>query len=202
MNSTEICNMALSAIAKGRIVSISEDSEAARQCKIYYDQLRKNLLSLFRWGFADKSAKLALVNTDIPKWTYAYAYPNDCLAIRQLYNREGGILYDASRKDTDYNEYDTSAISDSVKIIMCDIPNAYLDYTADVKNAEQFSSWFCEALVHYLAAHLAMPLTASESTAQAEMQLYQISIQQAMAASAIEVHHKPEYPTAYADARR
>lgn len=202
MNSTEICNMALSAIAKGRIASISEDSEEARQCKIYYELLRKNLLSSFRWGFADKSAKLALVNTDIPKWTYAYAYPNDCLVVRQLYNRENGIIYDASRKDTDYHEYDVSAISDSAKVIMCDIENAYLDYTADIKNAEQFAPLFCEALAHNLAAHLAMPLTASQSTAQAEMQLYQIAIHQAMAASAIEVHHKPEYPTAYADARR
>lgn len=41
MYSTDICNIALSSIGQGQITSIDEDSEAARQCKLYYELTRK-----------------------------------------------------------------------------------------------------------------------------------------------------------------
>ncbi len=203
MYSTDICNMALSSIGQGRIDSIEEDSEAARQCKIYYELDRKNLLSAFRWGFAERFEKLALVNAVIPKWEYAYAKPKKCLVVRQLYNKDGDIIeVDESTKDTEYHEFQTALINESTEIIMADIPNAYIDYTADVVNAEVFAPTFCEALAHKLASHLAIPLCGSQSMAQSHLQLYQMAIQQAMYTSAIQNHHKPQYPTAYFDARR
>ena len=87
MNTTDICNMALSSIGQGRIVSLTEDSETARQCAIYYDLLRKSLLDTFRWGFAERSKKLAEVNAEMPGWDHVYAVPNDCRIVRQIYNR-------------------------------------------------------------------------------------------------------------------
>ena len=71
MYSTDICNIALSSIGQGRIDSIDEDSEAARQCKLHYELTRKNLLSSYRWGFAERSEKLARVDTTVPKWEFA-----------------------------------------------------------------------------------------------------------------------------------
>ena len=44
MNNTDICNMALAYLAKGRISSIDENNELARQCKLFYDHSRKGLL--------------------------------------------------------------------------------------------------------------------------------------------------------------
>ena len=53
MNSTDICNMALAYIGQGRIASIEEESEEAIQCSMFYDHLRRKLLSEHRWGFAE-----------------------------------------------------------------------------------------------------------------------------------------------------
>lgn len=203
MYSTDICNIALSSIGQGRIDSIDEDSEAARQCKLYYELTRKNLLSSFRWGFAERSEKLALVDTSVPKWEFAYAVPKKCLVVRQLYNKNGSMIeMDESTKDDNYHEYQISLMNESQRIIMADIENAWMDYTADITNAELFDASFAEALAHKLASHIAMPLSGSQNMAQSQYQLYQIAIQQAMYTSAIQNHHKPAYPTKYFDARR
>lgn len=66
MNSTDICNMALAYIGQGRIASIEEESEEAIQCGIFYDHLRRKLLSEHRWGFAERYVKLALLNEKSP----------------------------------------------------------------------------------------------------------------------------------------
>ena len=55
MNSTDICNMALAYIGQGRIASIEEESEEAIQCSMFYDHLRRKLLSEHRWGFAENA---------------------------------------------------------------------------------------------------------------------------------------------------
>lgn len=201
MNITDICNMALGQVAQETIANVDEQSESARQCRMYYDITRKNLLSTFRWGFAERNARLALVDTTIPKWAYAYAYPNECLAIHQVFNKERGPV-DEAFKDDRYNEYEILTINDTMKVIGTDIDLAWASYTADVKNAEAFSSFFCEALAHNLASKLAIPLAGSQSLIQQEYQLYQAAIAQAMNASAIETHHKPHYPTHYFDSRR
>ena len=54
MNITDVCNMALSCIGKGRIASIEEQSEQGRQCKLFYAQTKKRLLRDYSWGFAKK----------------------------------------------------------------------------------------------------------------------------------------------------
>jgi hypothetical protein len=201
MNITDICNMALSQVAQETIANVDEQSESARQCRMYYDITRKNLLSTFRWGFAERNVKLALVDTAIPKWDYAYGYPSECLMIHQIYNKERGPA-DEAYKDDHYNEYELLTVNDTQKIIGTDIELAWASYTADVKNAEAFSSFFCEALAHNLAYKLAIPLAGSQSLMQQEHQFYQAAISQAMTASAIETHHKPDYPTHYFDCRR
>ena len=147
MYSTDICNIALSSIGQGQIASIDEDSEAARQCKLYYELTRKNLLSSFRWGFAERSEKLALVDTTVPKWEFAYALPKKCLVVRQLYNKNGDIIEtDESAKDDTYHEFQIALMNESQRIIMADIEDAWMDYTADIENAELFDSSFAEAL--------------------------------------------------------
>ena len=42
MTPTDICNMALAFIAKGRISSMDEQTEQARQCKLFYDIVKKD----------------------------------------------------------------------------------------------------------------------------------------------------------------
>ena len=58
MTPTDICNMALAFIAKGRISSMDEQTEQARQCKLFYDIVKKDLLRNYTWGFAKKIDKI------------------------------------------------------------------------------------------------------------------------------------------------
>ena len=66
MNNTDICNMALAYLAKGRISSIDENNELARQCKLFYDHSRKGLLREYSWGFAKRIIRLAELDASNP----------------------------------------------------------------------------------------------------------------------------------------
>ena len=61
MTNTDICNMALSFLSKGKISSIDDNVEEAKQCKIHYEHCRKILLRQYPWGFAKRTVKLALL---------------------------------------------------------------------------------------------------------------------------------------------
>lgn len=63
MTSTNICNMALSYLARQRINDINEQSETARQCNLFYEQAKRELLREYTWGFAKRVAPLALLTT-------------------------------------------------------------------------------------------------------------------------------------------
>lgn len=160
MTSTDICNMALSMIGQGRIHDLEEESEQARQCKVYYDHIRKTLLSNFTWGFAHRFKRLVKVEGTFPKWEYAYAYPENCLAVHMVYDQSEDQI-----KDDVYTEYDTASIDDGRKIILCDFPHAVCDYTANVTNADMFPTVFVTALAQFIAASLAIPLSGSATLA-------------------------------------
>ena len=66
LNVTDVCNMALAHIAKGRISNIDEQSELARQCKLFYEPTRKELLRSYTWGFAKRVSKLAELSIVAP----------------------------------------------------------------------------------------------------------------------------------------
>ena len=83
MNNTDICNMALAYLAKGRISSIDENNELARQCKLFYDHSRKGLLREYSWGFAKRIIRLAELDASNPDWKYVYAYPEKCVCARR-----------------------------------------------------------------------------------------------------------------------
>lgn len=188
--------MALSYIAKGRISSMDEKSENARQCKIHYEHVRRQLLSAQRWVFAERTVKLALLNSKVPGWDYVYAYPQQCLSIRQIYDEDG-----AAGKDDEYHEYTVVTINDSTKSICTNIENAWADYTVDIENANIFSSDFTEALARGLASALAMPLMGSATVQQTQYQLMQAAVNRARLQSEQENHHQPEFPDAYFRAR-
>ena len=196
MNSTEICNIALGAIGKGRIDSMNEDSEEARSCKLYYDLTRQNLLSMYPWEFAHRHTKLALLDKETPGWRFTYAFPAGALVIRKIYDKAG-----ADRKEDGNPIYTTLAVNESQKAICTNIKDAYCDFTFDVENAGIFPPTFTQALAYSLAASLAYPLTASGQLQQNNFQLAQNAIALAKYTSAIQDEHKPSLPHSYINAR-
>ncbi len=196
MTNTDICNMALSHIAKGRIVALDENTETARQCRIHYDHLRRMLLRDYTWGFAKRMIVLARLDINIPGWEHVYALPEMCLAARLIFNEAG-----ASVREFEKEKYDSFLVKGNIQAIGCDIPEAYLEYTYDATDAELFPPDFVEALSRLLASALSMALTANAGLQQTQYQLYQVAIQKAMLATAQEREKMPEYPDSYIRAR-
>lgn len=95
----DIANRALGAIGtRTTIASLTENSPEARQCSIFIEPVRDELVRMAPWNFATNYQNLALIcatpgtpenpyptptlwNKGIPPppWAYEYVYPSDCL---------------------------------------------------------------------------------------------------------------------------
>ena len=195
MTSTDICNLALAYLAKGRITSLTQNTEEARQCSMHYDHCRKMLLRSYRWGFARRTEKLALSASTIPGWEYVYGYPSNCLSVRFLFDEDG-----AERKEVDKKEYEV-AVVDGVQVLCSNVEEAWCEYTEDVAEVARMSEEFIEALARYLAASMAVVLTGNEGMMNLNYQLMQTALASAQTEAAREREQTPKWPTKYAEAR-
>lgn len=196
MTNTDICNLALSYLSKGKITSMDDDSEEAAQCKIHYDHARKLLLRQYPWNFAKRTVKLALLAATQPGWEYAYAYPAECLAVRYVFDEDG-----AADREENIQQFDVAMTSANQKAVLTDVELAWCEYIANIKDTEMYPDEFIEAFAHYLACNMAMVLTGSAGLQQTQFQLYQESVEAAMVFTAQERRRKTVFPQDYAQAR-
>ena len=195
MTSTDICNLALAYIAKGRITALSQETEEARQCNMHYDHCRRMLLRSYRWGFARRMEKLAKVSATAPGWDYVYGYPSNCLSVRFVFAED-----EAERKEVNKDEFDV-AVVDGVKVLLSNVEDAWCEYTEDVTEVAKMTEEFIEALARYLAASMAMVVTGNDGLMNMNYQLMQAALQQAQVEAAREREQTPQFPTKYAEAR-
>lgn len=195
MNNTDICNMALAYLAKGRISSIEENNEQARQCKLFYDHTRKGLLREYSWGFAKRVIRLGELEAVNPDWSYIYAYPEKCVCARRIFNENESV------SSLDKDRYDLFLVSDNVLAIGCDVQQAYLEYTYDTEDVELFSSDFTEALARMLAFNICLQLSGNGAMQQTQYQLAQAALSRAKYTTAAERQDKLDYPDKYFTAR-
>lgn len=178
MDSIEICNVALRRIGVTEIERMDEASEPARACSRFYDFTRKNVLQRFPWTFATKRVQLAMVDEKAPDFKYVYQYPADALAVRLMYNENFTGL-------PRNNEYRILSSSTGRKIYT-NIENAWLEYTADIKDANIFDAQFVEALSWKLAAEMAYSLTGNMNIANNCVQAYNAYMIEAVGSDAAE----------------
>lgn len=195
MTSTDICNLALAYLAKGRITSLTQQTEEARQCAMHYDHCRRMLLRSYRWGFARRVEKLALLASTVPGWDFVYGYPSNCLVVRFVFEEDK-----ADRKEWNRDEYDVGVV-EGVKVLCSNVENAWCEYTEDVTEVAKMTEEFIEALARYLAASMAMVVTGNAEMMNANYQLMQAALQQAQVEAAREREQTPKWPTKYAEVR-
>ena len=199
MNVTEICNMALSFINKGRINSMDDDSTEAKQCKIHYDHCRRRLLMAYSFGFAKAVKKLAELNPkqySVPGWKHVYAYPENTLSVHYVYDEAH-----AKYKEEQRAEFEIIMINEFDRVIATDVDEAYAEVVHDVKEPGIYSEEFTDALAHMMAASIAFQLTGNANVQQAQMQLAQMSLEAAEYQSAIERERRTKFPKKYANSR-
>lgn len=178
----QICNLALSNLGVSTLLSsLSEDSNEARVCNVWYEQTRDAVLQDFPWNFCKRRVSLAEVSEDpATDWGYVYAYPIDCLAVRAL------TLAGMRKPRNDQRIEFEVAYNGSQRVIYTDQYQAELIYTAKVTDPSIFDPLFTIALSWALAAAIAPSLVgqiAGQSVAANMRETYVLMLQQAAAAS-------------------
>ena len=174
-------------------------TEQGRQCKLFYEITKRDLLRNYTWGFAKKIDKLAELTQSEknPYWVYIYSYPQKCVAVRKIFDKDTGKEVLAGQQE----EWDLFMVKDNVLGVGCNVPRAYLEYTYDVDDANLFSPDFVDAFAHMLAFNICIQLTGNSGLQQTQYQLAQAALMRAKYTTASEKHSIPDYPTRYFDGR-
>lgn len=193
----EICNTALAFIKAASINSLTEPKESARYCKLLYPKARRTVLSDHDWGFARKRQVLALRDETYSGWSYAYTFPIDCITARKIQIGEVGITYETDCQGTCNKTgkvvFEIIGTSDkNTKVLLTNMEDAELVYTADTKNPNMFDPMFEEALAYKLASQLAIPLKGKQSLMTTNYQIYTIVMSRAEATNANEEERPDE----------
>ena len=193
---TDICNLALSALSKPSILSMEEGSAEATTCRTFYEHTRRRLLRMFPWGFAQRDVKLAVLDAELPGVRYVYAYPAECFLVSFVYDETHARCMEERPQD-----FRVVAVTGGRRGIATDVEEAWARYTADIKDPAMMSDEFVDAFYHLLASAMAMPLVDSASMQQTNYQLAQMAVQAAKWENMVESAKRTRYPHGYSDAR-
>ena len=166
-----ICNSALSKIGADRIVSLSDDSRAAKLCNEQYYKVRDALLRAHPWNFAIHRDTLAQSST-APDFgfTYAYTLPSDF--IRAL---------EVNGNDDPWEKEGITIVTDAATCELYYIREVAVGY---------FDSSFDELLAIKLAYDLCGDLTTSPTLKSTLYEEYKEALREARAFDAQEGYVK------------
>tara|TARA_R110000803_G_scaffold4054_6_gene13891 strand:- start:5726 stop:6388 length:663 start_codon:yes stop_codon:yes gene_type:complete len=202
----EICNLALANIHAKSINSITENTVEAQYCKLKYQFVLDFMVRSAQWNFTHKQQALALTETSLFTWVYAYQYPSDCIKLNYLLSR-----VDSSSASTDglayrpqYEGVDRGLImgrtrvpfevvtADGVRLIGANEPDLRIDYQSRASDPNKFDSMFIMAMAWYLAAEIALPIIGGSSGREMRsdaLKMYQMTMAEALAADANEQYN-------------
>jgi hypothetical protein len=136
-----ICNGALTKVGEETIISLGEDSKAARLCNLMFDRLRDSILRAHPWNFAIKRVELAeLTTTPIFGFASQFQLPTDCLRVL--------------RTDEDQIPHQIEG-----RILLTDAGTVQIKYIAQITDPNLFDSLFIQALEDRIASELAYSLS-------------------------------------------
>lgn len=190
-----IYNFALGQIgAASTVASLTEDSIERRLCDAQYDILRKSILNDAPWNFAMRYRPLTQTSYDNSRFSYAYAYPSDCIQLLNILDGNEVETEQTSHRDKT-NPYQVVSKQDGTgKLILTDVAMAVGLYKADITNTNQFTPLFLEAIGYLLASRIAMPITQSASVRGQMLELYNVTITKAITANLNENRDNNEPP--------
>ena len=164
----QIVNNALVKIGANAILTLTEDSEAARAANLIYEQVRDACIRDHVWNFAVNRVELAQ-NSVAPAFGFAYQYnvPSDCLRVLQMENVD--MFYKIERGK-----------------LLTDEGTAKILYLARVEDVNLFDAMFVEALSARLAAELSVTLSESNTLYSNMMEMYQRKVADARSMDAQE----------------
>lgn len=150
----DIFNKALRNVqSKNSVRSVDERSQEAVECAKAYEGAIRETLARYDWNFARafRSGSLLPATSVKPGWQYAYNYPANCIAMREI----------ARKRRTDpVIPYEVGLKPDQTgRAIFCDRSPVVIVYTAFVDDPNLYSDFFIEAAGWKLGSMVAGPLT-------------------------------------------
>jgi hypothetical protein len=153
----DICNLALSHIAQGTVITAIEPepdgSFPAEVCSQQYPIARDILLEMAAWRFATTRVALAEVEHEHTQWRFAYTLPADI--IRPL-----AVLAPEALDDSATERYtiELDQLTETQRIYT-NIDQATLRFIVRVDDPNQYTGLFIQALSWLLAHFIAGPIT-------------------------------------------
>lgn len=183
----ELFRMALANIGISSVLaSDTEEAKEARICRTYYDTCVETILEAHHWNFARKRVGLSLLTATAPtNWAYAYAYPSDCVACKEIVSAQR-----VPRNDQRI-PYEVCLVDDA-KVICTDQEDAELIYTSRVSDPTKWPAVFTRAFCYLLASDITLPMSAKPDIANRCVQAYNMLVSQAAAAALNEGFDGPE----------
>ena len=159
-----ICNNALIKLGQDTIISLTEDSKAARTCNQLYEDTRDAVFRAHPWNSLIKRVELAQLSTS-PAYEFEYEYqlPTDCLRVLS----------------TDKVEYETELFKIEGRKLLSDDTAVSILYVAKITDPNEYDTLLREAIAARLAAELAIIMTDSNSLVQTMWTLYQDKLREA-----------------------
>lgn len=168
----------------------------AQLCARFYPMARNTLLELGSWGFATRRARLAQLSNptvqgtnDWGTWAYAYALPSDTVNPIAVISASAVDDYEAKWPDFFFanprpqgpygslpvpgsptiasQPFVVETMNDGTAIVLTNVSDAVLRYTALVTDTTKFSALFTISLSWFLASMLAGPILKGEAGAAA-----------------------------------
>lgn len=185
---TDICNLALSHVGQGSGISNfdTDQSEAARACRLFYEVARKSTLRDYDWAFATRYRALSLIEEEPledlgEEWAYSYGYPANCIRLRRILS---GTRTDGNATKVKFRVANT----DAARVIFTDEAEPVSEITEDITETARFDEDFVAALSYRLAAFLAPRLARTDQAkiSQNCLQMYRYTVSQALGNSVAE----------------
>lgn len=162
----DISNQALKNLGETKtIVSLTEDTAAARLCNRYYDVALQSMLEAFPWPFATETKKLTANETNDRKdidWQYAYTLPANFLSVVTIGPDVAGanVIGEA--------DFDIEG-----SVLYCNQADIVLRYTVKSPDPTKYSQHFTNGLAAKLAAEIAPGLMQGDTGVQMAGQMEQ-----------------------------
>lgn len=148
----QICNEAIAHVGGRRIIDLTDSSEEARLCLLFYETTRDALLRSHRWNFARSREKLGEVAAPPFGWAKAFQLPANCLRVVEF---NGSETRDEANEDFEIES----------GLLLTDSNKAEIVFIKRVEDANLFDSLFSKVLALHLGSAISRKLSGSETIA-------------------------------------
>jgi len=164
INVTKICNMAILHVGGNKISSINDNSVEAIACEVQYEIARDYVLGDKDWTFATSRAEIVQNAVD-PVFGYqsSFTLPSDCIRVIEVFEDANAFRNHENPLSWEREENSVSADTSG---------SVFIRYIKRIEAPARFSAGFVNALAHYLAYKLAIPIAQNKGLQTDLMNLY------------------------------